>query len=87
MRCLPFLYKGSMDTFNNLILNIKEQHPIYNQYTEEYFITNKVEYYKNQSYNYYLLPKDCRSNSSIERYNKYIKENLGKKKFVMVEFY
>ena len=66
--CLPFLYKGSMDKFNNLILNIKEQHPIYNQYIEEYFIPNKIEYFKNESYNYCLLPKDCRSNSSIERY-------------------
>lgn len=32
-----------------------------------------------QAYNYNLLPGDCRSNSSLESYNKYLKDNLGNK--------
>ena len=31
----------------------------------------------NENFNYYKFPKDIRSNSILERYNKTIKEELG----------
>ena len=51
-------------------------------------LLKKKSYFEDNTYNYNLLPKDCRSNSSLENYNKYLKENLGKKKkFILVKLY
>ena len=39
-----------------------------------------MKYYIDGSYNYDLFPKDIRSNSILERYNKTIKDRLGEKR-------
>lgn len=80
LAAIPFLYKGNMDIFNMLINNIIEEHSEYADYINKYFIINKKKYFEDESYNYCLIPVDCRTNSNIEIYNRYIKTNLGKKK-------
>ena len=42
-----------------------------------YFLTTKMKYFIDGSYNYALFPKDIRSNSILEGYNKTIKSILG----------
>ena len=44
-----------------------------------YFIETKLKYFKDGSFNYNKFPKDIRSNSILERYNKIIKSFLGEK--------
>ena len=39
-----------------------------------------MNYFKDESYNYQKFPKDIRSNSILERYNKTIKIELGQKR-------
>ena len=39
-----------------------------------------MKYFIDGSYNYDLFPKDIRSNSILERYNKTIKDRLGEKR-------
>ena len=80
LAAIPFLYKGNMDIFNMLINNIIEEHSEYADYINKYFIINKKKYFEDESYNYCLIPVDCRTNSNIEIYNRYIKTNLDKKK-------
>ena len=45
-----------------------------------YFYDNKIKYFEDNSYNYNIFPKDIRSNSILERYNKTIKSELGEKR-------
>ena len=40
----------------------------------EYFIDNSLDYFR--------IPEDCRSNSYLENYNGYIKSKLGKYRIV-----
>ena len=39
-----------------------------------------MKYFIDESFNYEKFPKDIRSNSILERYNKTIKEELGQKR-------
>ena len=47
-----------------------------------YFYDNKIKYFEDNSYNYNIFPKDIRSNSILERYNKTIKSELGEKNYL-----
>ena len=42
---------------------------------------------KDCTYNYRIIPYECRSNSALENYNRYLKYNLGKKQSLLDEFY
>ncbi len=43
---------------------------------------NKKKYFEDQSLNYNLVPKDCRTNNFLENYNGYIKSKLGKHRII-----
>ena len=61
-------------------LNVLEkQYPLYNNFIKGYFTEIKLKYFMNESFNYNKFPKDIRSNSILERYNKTIKEEMGQK--------
>ena len=79
---LPLLYNGNMSYFYNYLDNLKKEYPYYINYINNYYIKYYSEYFKNNEYNYNILPEDCKSNSFIENYNKYIKNKLGNKKLV-----
>ena len=68
-----------MEKFNELIDEIIDKHPDYENFISDYFIKNKKTYFEDSSYNYQIIPYECRSNSALENYNKYLKNNLGKK--------
>lgn len=76
---IPINYKGDMIIFNNLIIEIKKQYPTFCDFIDNYFVKNKKQYFINGNYNYFNIPKDCRSNSYLENYNLYLKQNLGRK--------
>ena len=46
----------------------------------QYFLDVKIKYFQDGSYNYNKFPKDIRSNSILERYNKIVKTALGVKR-------
>ena len=56
------------------------QYSKYYNLLTNYFLTTKMKYFIDRSYNYALFPKDIRSNSILERYNKTIKDRLGEKR-------
>ena len=56
------------------------QYPKYYNLLFNYFLENKIKYFKDGSYNYNKFPKDIRSNSILERYNKTVKIKLGEKR-------
>ena len=76
---IPLMYKGKMDLFNSLIDKIIKKYEKYADFINEYFMKYKKLYFHNGIYNYELIPVDCRSNSFLENYNHYLKDNLGKK--------
>ena len=77
---LPLEYKGDINYLTNKLEILSKQYPIYNNFIKAYFIEEKLKYFKNESFNYYKFPKDIRSNSVLERYNKTIKSELGPKR-------
>ena len=56
------------------------QYPKYYNLIFNYFLEKKIKYFIDSSYNYNKFPKDIRSNSILERYNKTIKNKLGEKR-------
>ena len=77
---LPLEYKGNIDYVKEKINIIILQYPKYYNLLTNYFLTTKMKYFIDGSYNYDLFPKDIRSNSILERYNKIIKDRLGEKR-------
>ena len=77
---LPLEYKGNMEFLKEKINILILQYPKYYNLLFNYFLTTKMKYFIDGSYNYALFPKDIRSNSILERYNKTIKDRLGEKR-------
>ena len=77
---LPLNYKGNMEYLKNQLNIILMQYPSYYNYIVNYFISNKLKYFQDGSYDYSKFPPDIRSNSILERYNKTIKTELGEKR-------
>ena len=75
---LPFYYKGDIKLFNEECNKIIEKYPDYTNFINNYFIRTKKPFFIDNSLNYNLIPKDCRTNSFLENYNGYIKSKLGK---------
>ena len=67
---IPLIYKGNINKFDELIDDLLEKHHNYCTFIEECFLKNKKKYIEDNTYNYSLLPDDCRSNSALENYNK-----------------
>ena len=57
-----------------------QQYSNYYNLITKYFKENKLKYFKDGSFNYNKFPKDVRSNSILERYNRIIKSELGAKR-------
>ena len=77
---LPIEYNGKV---NDLILKLDilaKQYPNYYNMINGYFKETKLKYIKDDSFNYNNLPKDIRTNSILERYNRIVKRDLGEKR-------
>ena len=48
----------------------------------DYYRKEWINKFENKMLYYNIIPKECRSNTSLENYNKYIKDNLSNKKCV-----
>ena len=79
---LPFIYKGKIEYVLGYLENIKKEYPNYINFLDEYFIKNKLEYFKDLSLDYSRIPNDCRTNNYLENYNGYIKSQLGKHRII-----
>ena len=77
---LPLNYKGNIEYVKKIINILINQYPKYTNYIVNYFSGNKLKYFEDGTYNYSNFPKDIRSNSILERYNKNIKNELGEKR-------
>ena len=77
---IPLEYNGDMGYIEKKINILTQQYPIYYNMIKGYFFDSKLKYFKDGSYNYNIFPKDIRSNSILERYNKTIKTELGLKR-------
>ena len=79
---LPFIYKGKIEYVLGYLENIKKEYLNYINFLDEYFIKNKLEYFKDLSLDYSRIPNDCRTNNYLENYNGYIKSQLGKHRII-----
>ena len=79
---LTFKYKGKINFVLIYLKNIIKEHPKYCNFLDEYFIKNKLEYFKDLSLDYSKIPNDCRTNNYLENYNGYIKSQLGKHRLI-----
>ena len=77
---LPLTYKGNIDKLKSQINIILLQYPKFYTNLCTYFLDTKLKYFEDGSYNYSKFPKDIRSNSVLERYNRTIKQFLGEKR-------
>ena len=77
---LQLNYKGNIDYLTNQLNDILMQYPKYYNYIVNYFISNKLRYFQDGTYDYSQFPPDIRSNSILERYNKIVKIELGEKR-------
>ena len=77
---IPLNYRGNLDYIKNITDILINQYPKYTNYIVNYFIDNKLKYFKDGTYDYSKFPKDIRSNSILERYNKTIKTEFGEKR-------
>lgn len=74
----PFKFKGDINYINKECSNLIKSYPLYENFINNYFLKNHLNYFKDNSLNYSNIPNDCRSNSFLENYNGYIKQKLGK---------
>ena len=77
---LPLKYKGNIDYLLIKIEILSKQYPLYYNLIKSYIIDTKLKYFKDGSFKYDKFPKDIRSDSILERYNKIIKTELGEKR-------
>ncbi len=70
---LPLQYKGNIEYIKEKINIMILQYPKYYNLLTNYFLTTKMKYFIDGSYNYAVFPKDIKSNSILERYNKQLK--------------
>ena len=75
---LPLQYKGDINFINKILDELIQNYPNFKNIIENYFKNNKLPYFISGDYNYNDLPSDCRSNSYLENYNLYMKQNLGR---------
>ena len=79
---LPFLYNGNLNKISDELNNISKKYPLFENFINQYFITNKMEFFEDNSLNYNLIPSDCRTNNYLENYNGFIKSQLGKNRII-----
>lgn len=79
---LAIYYNGDLDYVYNKLDELKKLHPNYHNLITNYFIKYKIKFFISREIDYSLLPPDCRTNNSLENYNKIMKECLGKHRFI-----
>ena len=79
---LPFLYKGDINFIYKQCQRLSEEYPTYYNFLHNYFLVNKISFFKDNSLNYHKVPIDYSSNSFLENYYGYIKDKLGKKRII-----
>ena len=79
---LPFNYKGNINLVHNICKELIKNYPLYENFINQYFLKNKLQYFEDKSLDYNSIPEDCRSNSYLENYNGYLKYKLGKFRIV-----
>lgn len=79
---IPFKYKGQIKIFDDICNEIITEYPLFTNYIKNYFINTKRIYFLIGNYDYHNIPNDCKSNSFLENYNKYLKEKFGRKRIV-----
>ena len=79
---LPIIYNGDINIIIKTINKLKEKFPKYNNFLTNYFIENKLTYFKDNYLNYSVIPEDCRTNNYLENYNGFIKSQLGKSRII-----
>ena len=81
---LPLFYQGNMTKFTEYLNELIITFPLYSNFLNNYFISYYKEYFISGDYNYNNIPLDCRSNSFLENYNRYLKEKLDKKRIITI---
>ena len=79
---LPIYYKGDLEYIMKECKKLEKNYPIYKNFINNYFLKNKISYFEDNSLNYSLVPRDCRTNSFLENYNGFIKSKLGKYRII-----
>ena len=78
---MPLKYNGNVNYVLDKIKDLSKAYPYYNNFLNEYFVKNKIKYFIDDSLNYSKYPKNVRSNSILERYNRHVKEQINKKRY------
>ena len=77
---LSLEYNWNIEYLLNKIEILSKQYPMYFNMIKGYFLDKKLKYFKDDSFNYNKFPKDIRSYSILERYNRTIKSSLEEKR-------
>ena len=56
---LPIIYNGYINIIIKIINRLKGKFHIFNNFITNYFIENKLTYFKDNSLKYSAIPKDC----------------------------
>ena len=78
---LQLKYSGKIDYITNKIKNLQNTFKDHYAFLE-YFVTEKLKYFLNNSLYYNIYPKYVRSNSILENYNMYMNNILGNKQLI-----
>ena len=62
---IHFTYKGNINIVNTICEGLNKKYPLYDNFINQYFLKNKLEYFKDNSLDYCSIPEDCRSNSYL----------------------
>ena len=60
---LQIIYNGDINIIIKKINKLKGKYPKYENFITNYFIENKLAYFKDNSLNYSAIPDDCRTNN------------------------
>ena len=66
LSALPFEYKGDLEFIKKILVDIIEKYPTYSNFIDNYFKSNKLEFFKDLSLDYSRISKVCRTNNYLE---------------------
>ena len=75
-------YKGDMNYVEIQLKNIINENLLYENFIDNYFRKNKLQFFEDLSLNYHNVPKEYRTNNFLENYNGFAKSQLGKKRVI-----